>query len=704
MDKRRISGREVMVYDLNLKKEFEVFENDENHIVFFREFALDYLNIDINYVKEVMNVLVQICEKKSYKTAKHWCILYLGWVENMKGNLIEAIKCHKIAMDFFEKEQIKLGYGASYNALLVDYIQTGYLNLTIDNCIKCIKYCENLNNADLIVAVIINTILVFIEHEYYEEALFLLDRIKIYENDYRPDYEIEINIIKASCSLNDNKFNEVDKYCSVALFIVDENKFFSWKDKIYALQARKLYKLGNIIEGRKTFYEAIEISEKYEDKFVESKILIQMAICEYDAEDYEQAKDIFIKAISLIGDKEYLGLKEKAYFYLSEIYEKFGMYKKGYKCLKNHVKLKNIINKDSNLGIKDLKYRNVFSAAEEYKGLYNKIEKISNLCKSITSNLDIENCTDTIYKEVSELVAADLFGIAVYDENKETLNYITLFENNIKRTNVVCKLECTNNLASYCLKKKNHIIINDFQKEASMYEYKCKGYKNLENLSFKSIIYIPLVLENKSVGVMTVQSKKINAYSVNDLNELKILASYVAIAIKNLELFNKVRYFAEHDILTETYNRNKIITIGDEFNQKRCSNNLSIAMIDVDKFKSINDNYGHVTGDIILKNVCGIIQEYIGEDNFIGRYGGEEFLIIFKNKSGEEALKICEGFREEVKKFKNILEEDFYISISITVGVYEFEENVSFMEGVKKADDALYKGKHDGRNQSVLYK
>ncbi len=143
-------------------------------------------------------------------------------------------------------------------------------------------------------------------------------------------------------------------------------------------------------------------------------------------------------------------------------------------------------------------------------------------------------------------------------------------------------------------------------KEYSKYIYKVKIEKKQLQEEAKSIISTPLLLDNEATGVMTVQSYKINAYTNEDLNELKILASYVAIAMRNLQLFNEVKHFAEYDVLTECFNRNKILSLGKKIydESKESGYDLCVAMVDVDNFKSINDNYGHGAGDHNFKKCC----------------------------------------------------------------------------------------------------
>lgn len=178
----------------------------------------------------------------------------------------------------------------------------------------------------------------------------------------------------------------------------------------------------------------------------------------------------------------------------------------------------------------------------------------------------------------------------------------------------------------------------------------------------------------------------------------------MAIAIENGKLFNEVNYFANNDVLTRILNRNRIIRNGEEMlkNDRNCSN--SIIMMDVDYFKTINDTWGHYAGDIVLKSVAEIAKSKIGEYGSIGRYGGEEFLIILPNSDLANAKKIGESIRKTIEEYNYPIENHKYGKVTASFGIYEFSNNYeSLLDGLKKADQALYKAKASGKNMCISY-
>ncbi|MBI2646823.1 MAG: GGDEF domain-containing protein [Deltaproteobacteria bacterium] len=164
----------------------------------------------------------------------------------------------------------------------------------------------------------------------------------------------------------------------------------------------------------------------------------------------------------------------------------------------------------------------------------------------------------------------------------------------------------------------------------------------------------------------------------------------------------KMRDLATVDDLTQIFNK-KYITdyLHSEF--VRCRSlriPLSLIMIDLDFFKQVNDRYGHLTGDYVLRKTCALLKDRVlrSEDVF-GRYGGEEFVIILPEATLQKACEIAERLRSTVEKFS--FEYDGHtLPVTISLGVGEMDISTKTPEDlIKKTDAALYKAKQSGRNQ-----
>ncbi len=153
------------------------------------------------------------------------------------------------------------------------------------------------------------------------------------------------------------------------------------------------------------------------------------------------------------------------------------------------------------------------------------------------------------------------------------------------------------------------------------------------------------------------------------------------------------------DYLTGLYNRRFIEKI---FKEEGELFNSHIALADIDFFKKINDTYGHDCGDYILKEISNLFKGEFKENNYICRWGGEEFLIYIKDSSVEEIT-------DKLEEIRNTISERVYkhngseFSVTITFGVCKVDGSIEMDDNIKKADIALYYGKSNGRNRVVRY-
>jgi diguanylate cyclase (GGDEF)-like protein len=125
---------------------------------------------------------------------------------------------------------------------------------------------------------------------------------------------------------------------------------------------------------------------------------------------------------------------------------------------------------------------------------------------------------------------------------------------------------------------------------------------------------------------------------------------------------------------------------------------LAIMMIDIDHFKNVNDTYGHITGDSVLRDLAGILERRLRPDDTLGRYGGEEFCAILPETSLEGAIRIGETLRALVEGHAFVVEGE-QIKVTISVGIAELKKGMDMKAFYKSADEMLYEAKRSGRNK-----
>ena len=173
--------------------------------------------------------------------------------------------------------------------------------------------------------------------------------------------------------------------------------------------------------------------------------------------------------------------------------------------------------------------------------------------------------------------------------------------------------------------------------------------------------------------------------------------------MKKKALEDKILELAHKDQLTKLYNRHYFYSIVQEIISlaKREKRPLSIMMIDIDKFKNINDTYGHGNGDIVIRSLATIMLENTRASDIVARIGGEEFVILLPNTTKDNTVVLANKLRKNVEKHLIKLEDNIEINFTISVGVDSMhvadEQKVD--EALARADEALYRAKETGRNK-----
>ncbi|RME89716.1 MAG: diguanylate cyclase, partial [Anaerolineae bacterium] len=215
--------------------------------------------------------------------------------------------------------------------------------------------------------------------------------------------------------------------------------------------------------------------------------------------------------------------------------------------------------------------------------------------------------------------------------------------------------------------------------------------------------HFPLIAEERPLGVLWVWGETLRE---DDLESMGIFASQVAIVLEKARLFADVQRLAAIDDLTGLYNRRRFFDLAyrEFYRARRYGRPLSILMVDIDHFKLVNDRYGHSAGDRLLQNLAASMRRTLRNIDLIGRYGGEEFIVLLAETDVETARQIAERLRQQIAAMATFLEDGSEIRITVSIGVAGDDvEEMNLVEMVEYADRALYMAKHAGRNNVQTY-
>jgi len=216
----------------------------------------------------------------------------------------------------------------------------------------------------------------------------------------------------------------------------------------------------------------------------------------------------------------------------------------------------------------------------------------------------------------------------------------------------------------------------------------------------ENFVVVPLLSKNKTVGVIfadNIFTKE--PITKDDTRILMMFANHAGLAIENAQLYEELRIASNTDALTGTWDHGYFQDRLTQMLAERASSKepLSLLMLDIDNFKYYNDTYGHLTGDKVLRELARAMKKSARADDYVCRYGGEEFAIILPGFKKEEAYNAAERLRAAVEKSANRL--------TISLGIAAFPQDAkSKNELIAKADSALYEAKRSGKNKTCLYK
>jgi diguanylate cyclase (GGDEF)-like protein len=312
---------------------------------------------------------------------------------------------------------------------------------------------------------------------------------------------------------------------------------------------------------------------------------------------------------------------------------------------------------------------------------------------------DLKKLLQYILKQAIDIASAEKGSLMLYDMESDLLNIRVLaglgdveYQDKVNNNEIKCRaFKPGEGIAGRVFLDSQPMIVNNIREDSLFIES--------ETSFVRSIACIPMVVYNDVIGVINVTNKKNSKeFTDQDIKMLKAVADQAAVAVNKAQLYD----MAITDSLTGLYVRRYfMVKLQEEIRRaERYSKIISVIMADLDRFKNINDTFGHDAGDRALEIISQFLQKNIRDVDAIARYGGEEFVMLIPDADKDAAFNLAERLREELARVKL----DNLPPITISFGIATFPADGTEVEDlIKKADAAMYAAKRAGRNQSVKY-
>jgi diguanylate cyclase (GGDEF)-like protein/PAS domain S-box-containing protein len=326
---------------------------------------------------------------------------------------------------------------------------------------------------------------------------------------------------------------------------------------------------------------------------------------------------------------------------------------------------------------------------------------INRIGLAITSGLDLEHILKTLHEQVRQVIPMDVFYIALCDDQCEMVSFPLWFEGG-EYSQVPNHSMNTASLTGFIIQNRQTLFFPDTLAASFL-----PPAPFIRSGGKPSCAYVgaPLLLGERVLGVISMQSYQPNAFTSDQVHLLKTVATQASIAIENSRLFAKMEQMATIDTVTDLFNRSQFLQLATQEVERslRYHKPLTAIMIDIDFFKRVNDTYGHAVGDDVLYNVGRLCRLSLRTIDVLGRYGGDEFAIILPETELAEAHMVSERLRLLIEEKENNSSQGI-VRATASFGLASFEDTQQNLESLLACtDQALYAAKQDGRNRVKIY-
>ena len=321
---------------------------------------------------------------------------------------------------------------------------------------------------------------------------------------------------------------------------------------------------------------------------------------------------------------------------------------------------------------------------------------LTDVVKTANSLLEPGKVIELVMEKIRELIPSEAWSLLMVDEEKQEL----VFEaaHGARGPDIASyRLKMGEGVAGWVAQTGKPAIVNDTARDRRF----TPRLDSRTRFASRSILCAPLVSRGRTIGVLELINKLEGRFTRADLELMLTLVEPCAIALENAILFQRTEQLTITDDLTKLFNSRYLnLYLGREI--KRCKRHgipLSVIFLDLDGFKGINDQYGHLAGSGTLTEVGAVLAEGVRESDILARYGGDEFVVVLPETPASGALVIAERLRRAIEENHFLQVQGLSARISASFGIAAYPDHALTPESlIQKADQAMYRVKEREKN------
>jgi len=321
---------------------------------------------------------------------------------------------------------------------------------------------------------------------------------------------------------------------------------------------------------------------------------------------------------------------------------------------------------------------------------------LTDIVRTANSILEPRKVIELIMAKIQQLIPSEAWSMLMVDEEKQELAFELALGAKGKDVSSY-RIKMGEGVAGWVAQTGKSAIVNDAARDPRF----ANKFDSQTQFVTRSILCAPLISRGRTIGVVEIINRLGGRFTQTDLDILLTLVEPCAIAIENAMLFQRTEQLTITDDLTKLFNSRYLnLYIGREI--KRCKRHgipLSVIFLDLDGFKGINDQYGHLAGSGTLAEVGAILAEVVRESDILARYGGDEFVVVLPETPPGGALVIAERLRRAIEEHAFLGSQGLEARISASFGIASYPDHALTPEGlIQKADQAMYRVKERDKN------
>lgn len=326
-----------------------------------------------------------------------------------------------------------------------------------------------------------------------------------------------------------------------------------------------------------------------------------------------------------------------------------------------------------------------------------EISFFEEITKILISTLNLNKILPSIMKKTKAMIGVEAWSILLVDEESGDL-YFEKAQGKEKKKIKKFRIKMGEGIAGWVAQEGIPVIVPDVSKDPRF----SGRIDKLLQFRTKSLMCVPITIKDKVIGVLEVVNKASGEPFVKkDLDLLLKLVNHAAMAIERASLYQKMEELTLTDDVTNIFNNrylNRAIEIEID-RSERYGSPFTVIFMDLDSFKIVNDQHGHLIGGKVLIEVAQLLLDGLRTVDIVARYGGDEFVVVLPQTPPKSGFYVAERLRKAVERYVFLKQEGYSLRLTASFGVASYPENAKSKEDLfRAADEAMYKGKFSTKN------